>query len=499
MALTAIEIADVVAEMGPALSGGRIQKVFQPGTHAVTLQVRTGRTPGVEPARTLTLLLCTEPAAARLHLVTGRRPNPAAPPPFCQYLRAHVEGGRIERITQLGGDRVVRIAVRTAQGPVALIAELIGRRADLLVVDAQDVIRAALHDHGHRVGEPYAAPVMLGDSRSEREESRPAGRFRTSDVHHKGAMFPRSAAIEQHYAARDQASSLERQRGLRLQQLRRRIKKVRRHAEALRSDLEAAARYKDYMRYGDLLKANLASIRKGQAEVAVVDYFDPAMPDIVIPLDPAKTSRRNMEEYFRKYRKYVTTEQEVLPRLREAEEELLALQSELSAVQQETWQPPLAEPVGASRVGAASRAPRPTGREASTSRRAAPFRRFLSADGAPIYVGRNARENEELTFGLARSDDLWLHARGVPGSHVVVRLERGSDPPPETLRDAATLALVYSDLKRSGKGEVIYTRRKYVRKMKGQPPGTVTVTQEKAVFLQLDRLRLDRLKQTQGR
>ena len=109
-------------------------------------------------------------------------------------------------------------------------------------------------------------------------------------------------------------------------------------------------------------------------------------------------------------------------------------------------------------------------------------------------MGRNARENEALTFKMARSDDLWLHARGTPGSHVVVRLEKGANPLPETIKDAATLALQYSDLKNSGKGEVIYTKRKWVRKVKGQTPGTVTVTQEKTIFVQLDRARLVRLK-----
>jgi len=111
-----------------------------------------------------------------------------------------------------------------------------------------------------------------------------------------------------------------------------------------------------------------------------------------------------------------------------------------------------------------------------------------------IYVGRNARENDELTFGVAKSDDLWLHARGTPGSHVVVRLEKGIDPPPETIRDAATLALLYSDLKKSGKGDVIYTRRKWVKKAKGQAPGAVIVTQEKSLHVSLEKKRLDALK-----
>lgn len=132
-------------------------------------------------------------------------------------------------------------------------------------------------------------------------------------------------------------------------------------------------------------------------------------------------------------------------------------------------------------------------REAARQSRG-PFRRFVSSDGHLILVGRNARENDDLTFGLAKSEDLWLHARGTPGSHVVVRLDKGTDPPPETIRDAATLALLYSDLKKSGKGDVIYTRRKWVKKAKGQAPGAVTVTQEKSLYVTLDKPRLDALK-----
>ena len=132
--------------------------------------------------------------------------------------------------------------------------------------------------------------------------------------------------------------------------------------------------------------------------------------------------------------------------------------------------------------------------------RQGPFRRFTSSDGLAIYVGRNARANDELTFGVAKSDDLWLHARGTPGSHVVVRLEKGADVPPETLRDAATLALLYSDLKKSGKGDIIYTRRKWVKKAKGQAPGAVTVSQEKSVFVALDKTRLAGLRErSEGR
>jgi predicted ribosome quality control (RQC) complex YloA/Tae2 family protein len=227
--------------------------------------------------------------------------------------------------------------------------------------------------------------------------------------------------------------------------------------------------------------------------LTVVDYFDPAMPELVIPLDPSKGPKGNMDEYFKKHRKHVAAEREIRPRLAHAEEDLNALHMERANLDRDASEPAPSAPVrGVLTAGPAPRA------KAKRDARSGPFRRFVSADGMPIYVGRNARENEALTFGEARPDDLWLHAHGTPGSHVVLRLEKGADPSHETLRDAATLALLYSDLKKSGKGEVIYTRRKYVRKVKGKSPGTVTVTQEKTVFVTLDRARLERLKERAG-
>jgi len=200
-----------------------------------------------------------------------------------------------------------------------------------------------------------------------------------------------------------------------------------------------------------------------------------------------------MDDYFKKHRKCLAAEREIRPRLQAAESELANLRKDLTALQTGAWQPPSIPAFPPKKERGGPRQPR------NAARTAGPFRRFTSADGLPIYVGRNARENDELTFKFAHSDDLWLHARGTPGSHVIVRLEKGTEPPPETVRDAATLALLYSDLKKSGKGEIIYTRRKWVKKMKGQPAGTVAVTQDKSMYATLDRNRLDRLKEQRER
>ena len=199
-----------------------------------------------------------------------------------------------------------------------------------------------------------------------------------------------------------------------------------------------------------------------------------------------------MDDYFRKHRKYLAAEHTLKPRIEQAEHGIEQLRQELKQIEQGAWTPPA---MRSSHLNVASivRATTSKGHRGTDLRRG-PFRRFTSTDGLPIFVGRNARENDELTFGLAKSDDVWLHARGAPGSHVVVRLSKGTDIPPETLRDAAMLALLYSDLKKGGKGDVIYTRRKWVKKAKGQAPGAVVVTQEKSLYVSLDRNRLQTLK-----
>jgi predicted ribosome quality control (RQC) complex YloA/Tae2 family protein len=262
--------------------------------------------------------------------------------------------------------------------------------------------------------------------------------------------------------------------------------------EAWRYDLSKASAYLDYARYGELIKANLSAIMKGTDHIELTDYFDDRLPTITIPLDPMKSAQSNMDDYFRKHRKYLAAEHELKPRIEQAGHRIERLRQEITHMEQGTWTPP-AMPSSPANTPTLDRAT--TNKHQSTGdQRRGPFRRFTSTDGLPIFVGRNARENDELTFGLAKSDDLWLHARGMPGSHVVVRLGKGTDPPPETLRDAAMLALLYSDLKKSGKGEVIYTRRKWVKKAKGQAPGAVVVTQEKSLHVSLEKNRLEALK-----
>ena len=476
MALTTTEIAKVIGECAPVLTGGWIQKIYQPSERIVVLEIRV-------PGRTHRLLISCHPDSARLHMITAAFQNPPAPPPFCQFLRAHLQGARIDQIEQIQGDRIVQLALTAKEGPCRLIFELTGKTSNLVVLDGAGRIRRDLNGVKDRVGQQYFFPAHQQRERPAADRSR----F-SQDI--TNSPFPLSAAIEAHYLTTEATSAVETARNTRATLLRKSIKKLRRRIETWHEDLAKAEKYKAYDRYGELIKANLGVIRKGQTEVIVVDYFDEELPNLTIPLDQTKTPQGNMDDYFRKHRKHLAAGREIQPRIREGERELDALQRELTTIEQGTWEP-LEKSGQITRMRTPSRA---KGGRDRQEQRHGPFRRFTSTDGLAIYVGRNARENDELTFGLAKSDDLWLHARGAPGSHVVVRLGKGNEPPPETIRDAAMLALLYSDLKKSGKGEVIYTRRKWVKKAKGQAPGAVLVTQEKSLHVSLEKKRLDALK-----
>jgi predicted ribosome quality control (RQC) complex YloA/Tae2 family protein len=476
VALTAPEIAKVTGEFAPALAGGWIQKIYQPTDRTLVLEIRA-------PGRTHRLLISCHREATRLHFTTEVFQNPPTPPPFCQFLRAHLQGARIDQVEQIQGDRIVQLALTAKEGPCRLVAELTGKSSNLLVLDEAGRIRRDLNGVKSRVGQLYVPPTH-----QQREQGAADHARFSQDI--PESPFPLSAAIEAHYHRVEAVSAIETVRNARAGILRKSIKKLRRRIEAWHEDLAKAAKYKAYARYGELIKANLGTIRKGQIDITLVDYFDEELPSLTIPLDQTKTPRGNMDDYFRKHRKHQAAERELHPRIEEGQKELETLRQEMTAIEQGTWQPP-DKPHLPVRARTLSRTGGGRGRQ---EQRQGPFRRFTSSDGLAIYVGRNARENDELTFGLAKSDDLWLHARGTPGSHVVVRLEKGNDPPPETIRDAATLALIYSDLKKSGKGDVIYTRRKWVKKAKGQAPGAVIVTQEKSLHVSLEKKRLDALK-----
>jgi len=196
-----------------------------------------------------------------------------------------------------------------------------------------------------------------------------------------------------------------------------------------------------------------------------------AEPDLAIALDPELDVKGNAAAYYAKYRKASNA----LPHL-EARRDVLANRIEsLEALAFEATRADVATLVELETAldELEGRTPR---KRASATQRARPVLRVDRPSGARIYVGRSPRENVEVTFKIAKPDDLWFHARGIPGSHVVLQTPNGAEPEDEDLDVAANFAATHSKAKLSPRVEIDYTERKHVRKQRDGAPGLVWYT-----------------------
>lgn len=259
-------------------------------------------------------------------------------------------------------------------------------------------------------------------------------------------------------------------------------------AERLSAKLEQEATiYRDgelHARKGRLLLANLAGIRRGQQIVELTDYADSAQRALQIELDPACSIEENAQRYFALHRKAKRGAQIVGERLTETTKRLRTLRTLMK--QAETAKDVDAlQQIDAAVARVARR--RPTQGPAAPRVRQSDGpepRIFRSSDGLAILVGKSGAGNDHLTWRLARSHDMWLHAQGIHGSHVVIRLQKGKQAPPRTLCEAAQLAAYYSRARGEVKVPVDYVLRKYLRKPKAAAPGAVLLTQEKTITVQ---------------
>ncbi|HYD41786.1 MAG TPA: NFACT family protein [Anaeromyxobacter sp.] len=483
MSLTSREIADVAAELQP-LVGSRVTSVWVHGERALTLELH-GRAGGA------LLLVSAEADRSRLHAATRRPPQPESPFPFQAVLRREVEGARLAGLAASPGDRVVVLELERARGPARLVAELTGRHGNLFLLSADGVILASAGRNlslRRRLvpGEPYVAPSLPpADPGAPVREERPPRFAPAGD-----GPLPLSAAIEEAYERQEEERRLlEARRRLR-EPLRAAVARATRALEKLADEALRVPAAEDDRRKADLLKSNLRLVRRGAREVAVTDWTEEGPREVRLAIDPALTPQANMERYYRRYRRIADSAAQVSARTAEVQKLRVALQALLAQVEDA----PLAVlprlEKEARRLGAGPRrAPLPRKKQEKLP----PYRAFRSLSGAAILVGRNAEQNDALTLRVARGNDLWLHARGVTGAHVVVRLEKGKAADQDALLDAAHLAVHFSDARGAPQADVAYTRAKYVRKPKGAAPGAVTYSQEKVLLLRTEPRRIERL------
>lgn len=243
---------------------------------------------------------------------------------------------------------------------------------------------------------------------------------------------------------------------------------------------ESADRHREM---GDLLTAHMYMLKPGMDKVEVTDFYAEEAPTVTILLDPQLTASENVQRYFRRYQKARNSREAVLRLLEEGRAELAYLEQVAVAVDQATELRDLAEvaeEIAALTGKAVARPKAPPRRGAPAEPPPAPLR-FTSSDGLTLYVGKNNKQNDYLTFKVARPHDVWLHTQNIPGSHVVVAAD--GEVPERTLHEAAMLAAYFSQARDSSQVPVVYTRRKYVKKPRGGKPGMVIYEQEKTLYV----------------
>ncbi len=218
---------------------------------------------------------------------------------------------------------------------------------------------------------------------------------------------------------------------------------------------------------GDIVTANLHRITKGQQVLKAEDFYDEEMKTVEIALSPLLSPQQNAAKYYKDYARMKTAEKELTKQMALAQQELSYLQSVLDELNRAATEAELEEIRGELVQGGYLKKD-----TAKKQARKLPPMQFTSTDGFSIYVGKNNRQNEELTFRTARKDDLWLHAQKVHGSHVIIACA-GRKVPDDTVTQAAQLAAFYSQAGGGQNVPVDVTPVKQVKKLPGAQPGMV--------------------------
>lgn len=288
-----------------------------------------------------------------------------------------------------------------------------------------------------------------------------------------------SELLDRVFFARAERDRVKQQAGDLENWLQAEINKLKLKLKKLDQDLKRAQNLDQYQLFGELLMANLYQFEKGAKSVTVENYYSETSDKITIPLSERKTPIENAQSYYAKYNKFkhalVKVEEQIQIAAADIEYfELLAQQvQQASPADIEEIREELAEQ-GYMRLKKSKRRKKPV--------KPTP-EKYVSSTGVPISIGKNNKQNDYLTFKIARKWETWLHTKDIPGSHVVIHSD---NPDEQTILEAATLAAYFSKARESSSVPVDYTEVKQVKKPSGAKPGFVIYFEQKTVFVTPD-------------
>lgn len=257
------------------------------------------------------------------------------------------------------------------------------------------------------------------------------------------------------------------------------IERLQRKVLAQEEELKQCADRERFRICGDLIQANLHAIEKGASACTVQNFYDEQLADITIELNPAWTAARNAQKYYTDYRKAKTAEQVLQVQIQKAQEETAYLSSVLDSLSRAASERELQEiRTELEQQGVVRSKIKDKQRKQSLM----PPLTFTTPTGMTVLVGRNNRQNDQLTLKQASKNDLWFHTKDIPGSHTIL-LTENQEADEASILFAAQLAAAHSKAKEAGKVPVDYTKIRYVSKPQGAKPGMVIYVNQKTLFV----------------
>lgn len=292
--------------------------------------------------------------------------------------------------------------------------------------------------------------TMYGDMRQER-------------------FFDVSTLLQAFYAQKDKYSRMHQKSADLRKVLASAVERTSKKYDLLRKQLKDTEKRVQYRIYGELLQSYGHEVEEGAKEVSVLNYY--TNETISIPLDSTCSAMENANKYFAKYNKLKRTYEASVSLVEENKNILNQLLLLQQSVEDAVCEEDLLE-IKEEMVLSGFMKGKQTGKAGTKKEKSKPFH-YVSSDGFHMYVGKNNLQNERLTFKVANGKDLWFHAKEMPGSHVIVKLEGATDIPDATYEEAARLAAYYSSGRTTPKVEIDYTKRSNLKKPPKAAPGYV--------------------------
>jgi predicted ribosome quality control (RQC) complex YloA/Tae2 family protein len=468
-------IRAIVEEIAPLLMRRAMGKVFQLSRTSLAIDFRL--------SEGLYLFVSVDPALGpRLYLIARRvrelEKQSLQSSSFVMALRKHLSGAELVGIDKDEGDRIVRFSFRgrdTVGNTMerTLVAQLTGRAANLLLLNEHgyiiDTLRS-LQGEGQEAGEPYAPPTQTVAHKSKA-------------VMERGPFSTLSEAADSYYTELEKRRAFDahvaRERSRLNKEIAQRTK-LKRHLEG---DLITHGDAEEHKRIGDLLLANLATAERRGPKVLIRDYYAEGAPEIELEVDENSSLQEEAARRFARYTKARRASREIAERMVTLEKELRALEAQREELESDMASRSV-EALNAFNAEPKSEDERRRERKKKEAEQVKGARRYTSSDGYEILVGRAARDNDNLTFRIARPHDLWLHAADYPGSHVIVRNPSRAEIPHRTLIEAAQLAAHFSQARNDTKVTVHYTQRKFLSKPRGAAPGLVRMSSFRSITVE---------------